>query len=43
MITEKPRASLPVQDFRISAPAAEKTLWPEKNSGKGGVTTDESW
>jgi hypothetical protein len=43
IVTESPKASLPVKDFRISAPAAEKMLWPEKYSGNGGVTTLESW
>ena len=42
IVTESPKASLPVKDFRTSAPAAEKTLCPEKYSGNGGVRTVES-
>jgi hypothetical protein len=37
-VADAPNASLPVNDFRISAAAALKVLWPEVNSGKGGVT-----
>jgi hypothetical protein len=43
IVAEAPKTSLPVKDFKTSAPAAEKTLCPEKNSGNGGVTTVETW
>ena len=36
-VTLYPNASLPVKRARIVAPAALKTLCPEKNSGNGGV------
>jgi hypothetical protein len=42
-LTAKPNASLPVKDFRICAAAAEKTLCPEKYSGKGGARKGGSW
>src|SRR5437899_8408768 len=32
-VAEAPNASLPVNDFRTSAPAALKVLWPDMNSG----------
>ena len=38
-VTEAPKASLPVNRFKISAPAALKALCPEIYSWKGGVTT----
>ena len=38
-VKECPKASLPVNRFRISAPAALKVLCPDVYSGKGGVTT----
>jgi hypothetical protein len=37
MVTECPKVSLPVKRFNSSAPALEKTLWPETCSAKGGV------
>ena len=38
IVNEYPKTSLPVKERRTSAAAAENVLWPEKNSGKGGVT-----
>src|SRR2546426_9527701 len=42
-VADAPKASLPVNDFKISAPAALNMLWPEVNSGKGGVTNVTGW
>ena len=42
-VTDAPKESLPVNAFRISAPAALKMLCPETNSGNGGVTTVFGW
>src|SRR3989442_15887768 len=42
-IADAPNASLPVNDLRISAAAALKVLWPEMNSGKGGVMNVTGW
>jgi hypothetical protein len=42
-VADAPKASLPVNEFKISAPAALKVLWPEMNSGKGGVTNVTRW
>jgi hypothetical protein len=36
-VTVAPNLSLLVKSLRISAPAALNVLWPEENSGKGGV------
>ena len=42
-VAEAPNASEPVKRLRISAPAALNVLWPDRYSGKGGVTTLAAW
>jgi hypothetical protein len=42
-VTEFPKRSLPVKSSRIVAPAALNVLWPEMNSGKGGVGKLTDW
>src|SRR5947199_10101008 len=42
-VADAPNASLPVKASRTSALAALNALWPEMNSGKGGVTNVTGW
>src|SRR3979411_1088739 len=42
-VTEFPNVSLPVNSFRISAPAALKVLCPELHSGNGGAGKVLGW
>ncbi len=43
IVAKTPSVSFPVKELKISAPAAEKMLCPEKYSAKGGVTVVASW
>jgi hypothetical protein len=38
MVSDIPKVSLPVADLRSMAAAALKVEWPERYSGKDGVT-----
>src|SRR3954447_21038233 len=42
-VTDAPKFSFPVKSARMVAPAALKELWPETNSGNGGVGKVEGW
>ena len=42
-VTKPPKRSLPVNSFKISAPAALKFEWPDEYSAKGGVGKLVGW